>query len=570
MGTLGLALAGMATAYVWRAPEPARVIRFDVRPLEGTELQLYMAVSPDGTRLVFTARGADGLDRLYLRSLESGESEPVAGTDGALEPFWSPDGRSLGFFAHGKLQRVELDGRAPQTICSIPELRGATWNRNGVILFGTGGAYGLHRVASSGGTPEPVSRPDNARGETSHRWPCFLADGRRFLYVALAAGGGSISVGSLDGQKPTRLIDVISAPTYAAPGRILFVRDGALRAQGFDEANARMLGEAITLAEPVQLDSGMWGGAPVSVAGTLLAYRRGDITTRQLTWFDRQGRELGSVGPPRDYMEPTLSPTGERLVLSVHESRQLAVVDLGNGAIAPLTFKNEFVTQPCWAPDGRSIAYGSNRSGMFDIVLISASGGGVEQTLVHGGTTNWCDGFSPDGNFLLYESSDPKTQFDLWVVPLSGDRTPRPFLRTGATETHSSFSPDGRWVAYTSDASGRAEVYVRAFPSGEGPWQVSTEGGDQAQWRSDGSELFYVSPDRRLMVSAVNGKAPAFKASVPESLFRVRTRSPGIVAIRNDYVVSQDGQRFLVNKLVEDPSKAAVTVVVNWTEGLKK
>ena len=293
--------------------------------------------------------------------------------------------------------------------------------------------------------------------------------------------------------------------------------------------------------------------------------------TVQLTWLDRDGRELGSLGPPGDYGSFALSPDGERLVIQVQNpTLYLAMVDLGTGAFRRFTFKPELVTAGVWSRDGRSIAYTSTRNGAFDIFLAPATGAGTEETLVHGGTTNWVDGFSPDGRLLLYERSDPKTQYDLWVVPLSGDRKPRPFLRTEASEAHASFSPNGRWVAYASDAPGRAEVYVRAFPSGEGPWQISSEGGDQPQWRRDGSELFYLSPARRMMAVAVNGDGSAFKASPPKALFRARMRAPGIVAIPNDYVVRADGQRFLINKLVEDPAKGTITVVLNWASKLPR
>ena len=285
--------------------------------------------------------------------------------------------------------------------------------------------------------------------------------------------------------------------------------------------------------------------------------------TVQLTWLDRDGRELGSLGPPGDYGNFALSPDGKRLVTDMEVPTHLTLVELGTSASRRFTFKPELVTAPSWSPDGRFIAYASTRNGAFGIFLVPATGVGTEETLAGTGDAR-NPVFSPDGRLLLYERSDPKAQYDLWVVPLSGDRRPRPFLQTEASETHASFSPNGRWVAYTSDAAGRAEVYVRAFPSGEGPWQISTEGGDQAQWRYDGSELFYLSPARRMMAVAVNGDGPAFKASPPKTLFRVRMRAPSIVSIRNDYVVRADGQRFLIKKLVEDPAKGTITVVVNW------
>ena len=476
---LGLALLGMAAALVRRPQQEERVVRFELPAPEGTELQDYLALSPDGSRLAFTVKDEDGLDRLFVRALDSAKSEAIVGTDGAAQPFWSPDGGSLGFFAEGKLKRVEIGGGAPQTIGSVPELRGATWGRDGDILFGISGAYGLWRVAATGGVPEPVSSPDFAQGETSHRWPYFLPDGRHFLYLAIGGPNASISVGSLDGPESERLVGAFSAPTYAASGHLLFVRDGALRAQAFDTAALRLEGEPLTLAEPVEADPNTWGGTPVSVGGDALALRSGRIGTVQLTWLDRRGVELGTLGPPGNYKNQALSPDGGRIVISEDVETHLSVVDLATGAFRRFTFKPERVVGPSWSPDGRTIAYSSTREGPFRIFLAPTTGAGTEETLPDTGQRNPV--FSPDGQFLLYERVDPEdTQYDLWFVPLSGDRKGQPFLRTGASETQASFSPNGRFVAYASDESGRAEVYVRAFPGGEGAVANLDRGGRRA------------------------------------------------------------------------------------------
>ncbi|MFI5182982.1 MAG: protein kinase [Vicinamibacteria bacterium] len=562
--------AWLAGSILHRGSQATQVVQFEVRPPEGTELQPYLAVSPDGSHIAFTAKDRLGVDHLFAFALGTGKTEQLAGTAGAAVPFWSPDSRSAGFYAGSKLKRIEIGGGAPQTITTVSEERGATWRPDGWIVFAESGEGGLHRVRSTGGTAEGLTTPEAVSKEFSHRWPHTLPDGR-LLYMALVPGTASISLRPADGRGvPRRILDVASAPIYDS-GHLLFVRDGALRAQSFDPRSATLAGEPVTLAEDVASGWEWVGGIPVAAAGGVLAVRAGHIGESRLTWLDRNGRQLGTLGAEGVYQEPALSRDGRFVAMSVGSGTAeefLGILDVASGALQRLTFGKELLNAPCWSSDGRSVAYASNRGGTYDIYLKPVSNTGAEETLVRAGSTSWSDDLSRDGRFLLYENRGAQSRIDLWVLALKGERRAIPFVRTDANEAHGAFSPDGRFIAYASDSTGQSEVYVRAFPSGEGPWQVSAAGGDQPRWRGDGRELFYVSPDSRLMAASISGAA-AFRADTPRPLFSLRIRPLSLDGSRNEYDVTPDGQRFLVDQLLDDPAKATITVIVNWAARLK-
>ncbi|PYQ10648.1 MAG: hypothetical protein DMH00_10485 [Acidobacteria bacterium] len=578
-----LLLAGLAAIalYPRQSTPDARVIRLSVSPPEGSTVE-SISVSPDGRRLAFVAMGPDGRTLLWLRPLDSYAAQPLVGTEGAAWPFWSPDNRSLGFFAQGKLKRIDAAGSLLQTLCDASDdPRGGTWNQDGIILFSPNFGSPLHQVSAGGGTSTPVTALDASQAETSHRWPSFLPDGRHFIYLVRSAQPDhrGIYVASLNSKDARRLVSVESSAAYAAPGYLLFVRERILMAQPFDATKFQISGDSFPVAEGVGSfgESGPTGYAPFSASGTgVLAH--GSVAARmtQLVWFDRTGQPLGPIGPPGTYTEPALSPDGQRVALGRDDPKtgrsDLWVLDLSRGVLSRFTFHPSNDYWAVWSPDGSRIVWASDRAGHDDLYLKPSSGASQDELLLESDHVKWPDDWSRDGRFIVYEESNPtnpKTLVDLWVLPLSADRKPFPFLRTEFNETHAQLSPDSRWMAYVSDESGRAEVYVQTFPRAGGKRQVSTDGGDQPQWRRDGRELFYLAPEGKLMAAEVKG-GPTFEAAVPVPLFGVRVPAVSIGSFRNHFVVSPDGQRFLVNTIAEGASSSPITVVLNWTVGSKK
>ncbi len=593
----------------WRFIQPAAVsesIRFPVSStpdaiINGGANTASLAVSPDGRRIVFAAtRRAGGSPLLWMRSLDSLEARALLGTEhsGTAGPFWSPDSRFIGFFADGKLKKIDISGGAPQTLCDSPNSAGGTWNRDGVIVFGSI-STGLSRVSAAGGQPTPAITLDRGRQETSHRYPFFLPDGRRFVY--LVQPGNALVVGSLDSPQVTRLVAADSKATYAPSGHLLFVRQATLFAQPFDADRLKLTGEAAPVAEQVAFNVG-GGNAAYSVSDTgMLVYRTGGggVNTNQLTWFDRTGKTLSTVGAPADYRGIELAPDARRVAVHPHElagGGDIWLRDLSRETTTRLTF-GAHNTSPVWSPDGTRIAFGSNRppsgqtsadpyGGGFNLYEKRADGTGDVTMLFDSVAsklpTIWMQptSWSPDGQLLVFERIDPSTSFDIWALPLTGDRKPRPLVQTEFQEFEGQISPDGRWLAYASNETRRLEVYVRPLSGSAGKWQISTTGGSYPRWRRDGKELFYLGSDHKLMAVQMSGGGPAVEAGIPHPLFDARlaavfvsgTGSNGTASTPYPYVVSDDGQRFMVSVDVrqQQASDTPLTVVVNWTAGLKK
>ena len=566
--------------YFHRNGSGPRAIRFSIPAPQGTTFDLPLGLSPDGRNLVFVAVSG-GKNQLWVRPIDSLESRLLSGTEEATFPFWSPDSRFIGFFAEGRLKKIELSTGTVQTLAieSVPDPRGATWSQAGVILYSPNTVSPLYRIPASGGEATPATELDPSTGEMSHRWPQFLPDGQHFLYFAFTPGreNEAVYVGSLGSKDRQRILLAASEALYAPPGYLLFVRENTLMAQPFDPSKLRLTGEPIPIASGIvpEGESGPTNYAAFSVAqnGTL-AYRPGAGALTQLAWFDRHGKPLGRLGSPGSYDEPELSPDGNEVVVEQDDpqlrSRDLMLVELSHGTFSRFSFHSTSAHfTPVWSPDGSRIAFSSNPSGVLNLYWKPSSGAGSEEPLLASAASKLVDSWSLDGRFLLFESQDPKTAFDLWVLPLTGDRKPWVFLQTPFNEAHASFSPDGRWVAYVSDESGRAEVYVRSFPKPTGKWQVSTEGGDQPRWRHDGHELFYLAPNQKMMAVAMI-PGPAFKHGPPQAMFDIRVRRTGLTDSRAHYTVTRDGQRFLVNILAEGPNSSGIAIVVDWTAELKK
>ncbi len=576
--------AAFAVGYFRRGSEPPRAIRFEISPGENApytdagrvDTDLAPAVSPDGRHVAFNAEDSDGKTFLWLRYLGELTTRPLAGTEGAKFPFWSPDGRSIAFFADRKLKKIEVSGGPAQRICDAPRGRGGTWNRDGVILFAADSFSPINRVSASGGTPAPVTRLDTAHAESSHRWPHFLPDGKHFLYFSYLGANpeapsqnGGTRLGSLDSKETKVLVAESSNTIYAPPGYLVFCREGNLLAQPFDAESLRTTGDPMPIAARLEYDEGRkFGSFSVSVGG-VLAYASLTSRRTQLRWVDRTGREIALVGAPAEYENLRLSPDGRRVAVSIREPgtkhASIWIYDASRGAMARFTSTPSLDFSPVWSPDASHLAFSSERAGGPRLFLKPLSGAGGEEALLKTTTmseipTDW----ARDGRFILGAVAEPQTGYDVWVLPMAGDRKPFPFVQGKSTDWQGTFSPDGRWVAYTSEESGRAEVCVAPFP-GPGPRsQISTAGGSLPRWRGDGKELFYIAADQKLTAVDVR-TAPALEAGAARPLFEVRS----VPTYGWIYDVSADGQRFLVNARMREQTAPPITVVVNWAADLK-
>jgi Tol biopolymer transport system component len=571
LATFAVLIAAIATtvALSLRERGSPRVLRFSVLLPKEVGSVLESAISPDGRRLAFTARHPDGKRLLWIRPIDSLAAQRLAGTEGAMLPFWSPDSRLLAFFAEDKLKKIEASGGSVQTVCEAVLGRGGTWSREGTIVFGgrsAGGDEVLHRVSEAGGAATALTQLDRAHHESIHLFPSFLPDGDHFVYFVDSdrLEDHAVKMGSLRSGKTTRLLDVISNAAYAPPGYLLYSREGTLLAQRLDTRSMQLVGEAFPLGAAVAVGGGVRRDFSVSAEGTL-AYTIG-TPERRLIWVDRSGRPVGTAGEPGYYVHVELSPDDARAALERLDSpggiSDVWVFDFSRGTSSRFTFDPGFDFNPVWSPDGGRIAFASNRAGAYHLYQ-RASAGGPEERLLESSAVLYATQWSPDGRFIVYEAFDPKTRGDLWVLPVTGDRKPMVFAATEFSEVQGQLSPDGRWMAYRSNESGREEIYVQPFPPTGGKWQVSN-GGGQPRWRRDGRELYYVAPDSSLMAVSI-AAGPTFQAGVPKALFESRVEATGI---KYPYAIARDGQRFLL--LIEEPKSPAITVVINWTALLKQ
>jgi len=548
---------------------------FTVQPPRGCSLGAYpnLTVSPDGTRLAFVGAGGDGKPQIWVRPLGSLETRALAGTEGAGSPFWSPDSSTLGFFAGGKLRKVDVGSGVVQIIADAPSGRGGTWGLAGDILFSPYIAEAIYRVSSSGGAVTPVTELDPARGDVSHRWPRFLPDGVRFLFYVQAARAQDtgVYVGSLKAKSARLLLRSVAIAAYAPPGLLLFVRDGDLMAQRLDPSRMELQGEARPIVEGIAVNR-TYGFAEFAVSETgILAYRTNDDRPSQLTWLDRNGRTIGTVGEPDLLVSPRLSPDGRKIAVVRLDPRtrdgDIWLADVASGVMTRFTFQPGAYVFPAWSPDGRQVAFAFTSESVADLYIKqigTADGSGDGVSL---GTFAVPSDWSPDRSSLLFMKVVPRTGFDLWLLPTEGGGRPRPFLATPFYETYGKFSPDGKWVAYTSDLSGRMEIHVRPFP---GPGQeipVSSGGGIFPFWSRTGKELFYISTDHRLMSVPVRSLSP-FVAGSPQPLFELPPQQTSFGFAECD--VAPDGQRFLISALVGAQSAQPISVAVNWaSEGVR-
>jgi len=587
IAAVAIVIAGITSYALWpkHAAAPAKVTRFQVPLPEHSTFNQFLSLSPDGRKLLFNTTGTDG--GLWVRDLDSLEARLLPGTQRVGRMFWSPDSRFVAFGQGNQLKKMDITGGPAQTLCEISTVVGSgAWNRDGVIIFGSVPGP-IRRVPEAGGVPTEVTAVEDA----TQTIPSFLPDGRHFIYYRNggAAETTGMYVGSIDAKPAEQSRKRLLASQYAAlyvssadasGGRLFFLRDGTLMAQPFDSAKLELTGEPVPIAEHVG-NGVAHGFFSVSPSGAL-AYRTGvQATGGQLTWFDRDGKTLGTFGEPNSDTNITLSPDGTHGAVrdvAVGVAGDLWTLDIARGIRTRFTFRHSTGSPAVWSPDGKSIIFAAGNT-LDTIYEKASSGAGEEKELLKKpGEIKVPSSWSRDGRFLLYETANvPKTGSDLWVLPLEGDRKPVQLLGTEFNEIRGSFSPDMRWIVYASNDSGRFEIYVRPFISsgpgasgssgpslGEGKWQVSKDGGTQPKWRADGKEVIFRALNGPPMAVDISTSGAAFQPGVPKQLFAL----PSNVG---DWDMTADGKRFLVAMpLNQQSANTPITVVLNWQAELKK
>ncbi len=580
-GALALAAAALAGLLLVRRSTVLPVIRASILAPDGADFISTrinagpVEISPDGLRLVFTARRGEGPNVLWVRNLADSAARPLVGTEGAERPFWSPDGKFIGFFADRALRKIDANGGPVFKLAEASESRGGTWSQDGVILLTPDSRGPVYRVSADGGTL--VAATTYGEKDTTHRYPRFLPDGRHFLYLVRHAGAGAgdnpeIRVGTL-GSKGSKLVLSAASNVIYASGYLLYVREGALVAQRFDPGRLSVEGEPVVVAPDVLMDERFSRGVFSASSNGILAFQTGKgSTTSVLRWVDREGRTLSTVGEPAEYFNGgnvEISPDGDRATASIVDLRtgtsDIWLIDLASGTRSRFTEGARDKYSSTWSPDGKRVAFASDHvSGSgYGIVLRDVDGSG-EKTVADDPVENLIPtGFSPDGRLLLIEKRRQQRD-DVMVVAVEGDPAPRPVAATAAYEGLGQVSPGGRFVAYMSDESGRFDIYVTTFPEAGARWQVSQNGGREPRWSKDGRELFFFAPDNRLMAADVKAGAARFEVGAIRPLFQTRQMGQTF-----RYDVSKDGARFLVNGgLPQEPSP--ITLVTNWTAELEK
>ena len=534
-----------------------------------------IAVAPDGHTIAVGAYLESARkNALWIYELGTPGARVLADTEGARYPFWSADGRYLGFFADGKLKKLELSGGQVQTVCDAPSGRGGTWNKDDVIVFAPSGRQGsgLYRVSASGGTAKQISNPDKSRGEDGHRWPMFLPDGTHYLYMAANFSGrkdvDAIFVGSLDSNEKHFVVETTANAAFAPPGYLLFYRDKTLLAQQFDLKRFALTGEPTTVFQDIQYLPQMRNAVfAVSNTGLLVAQSGSEVALSQPLWFDRNGRELGAVGQPGVYGNVSLASNGRSVAVEKSDigsqSIDIWTYDYQRGSAKRLTFGPGFAWVPTWSPDAARLVFSSNRQNSVDLFMKNSDGAQAEKSIIHSDFDIYPNDWSRDGKYILYLGG-----IDLWSVTLPELKSSM-FLKAASALRNGQFSPDGKLVAYSSNETGKWEIYVTSFPEARGKWQISTAGGEQPRWRGDGKELFYLSSDGKIMAAPVTSGAN-FDAGMPIALFQATPRQP--VSLQDFFVydVSRDGQRFLISTQVKQAEIAPMSVVLNWAAKLNK
>jgi serine/threonine protein kinase len=576
-GTAALIAATLAAGAAWmlkpaNAPDEGQIARLSIALSDGDRIFTpdtpSLDISADGKYVAYAAVH-EGVPRLMLRTRDGVTSQALPGTDGAVSPFFSPDGKSIGFFARGRLRTIGIESSETKDLADAPTARGGWWAEDGVIYYAPGAGGGISKVHNNGGTPSSVTTLDRSKGEISHRWPQVLPGGKAMLlsvWTGPARDNRFVQVLRFDsGQRET--IATGDSGRYSPSGHVLFARLDALMAMPFDLDRLASAGQVVRTVDTARIGS---EGASFAVSN------RGDLvnlpgdphrTDTRIVWVDRSGRTEGVQVPAQDIANTVLSPDGRRAAFNVHgPTNEIAIVEFERGLLTMLTTNTNGSQAPVWSPDGRRIAYRGTRKGFRNVWVKAVDGTGDEQQLTRGENVQTPLSWSPDGNHLLYYDANPDAGFDLWVVSIA-DGKARPLVTSALTQSEAQWSPDGRWIAYSSDESGREEVYVVPFPVTGQRWRASTDGGSEPLWSHDGRELFYRGG--RTVWAVDVGTSPAFSVGTPRALFAdTFTPSPNG---STGYSVSKDGKRFLFAQPVQpDPPITQIQMVVNWFTELRR
>jgi Tol biopolymer transport system component len=580
---LGAAIGGMLVGGLsWflrgaesRRPGATPIVRLEVAAPPGTTLERGLAISPDGSRIAFVARDERGRNAVWVRALESLEARRLPGTEGGWLPFWSPDGQSLGFFAGGRLLRVDLVGGPPREVAHTDigaQTRGGAWSPDGTIVFAGSIIGALERAPADGGAPpQPATELQGEQG--THRFPHFLPDGRHFTFYASAASGvepGELRLGELGSFETRRLTEASSTAVYVPTGHLVFARGDTILARPFDVGRLAFTGEPVPVGIEIPTGSSISGLRSLSVsrAGTL-AYRVDPSSVTDLVWVDREGRELGTIDDAAYWqLAPRISPDGRRILVGRHGAGSVGnlwVLDAERGVGTPLTFGAADDTTAVWSPDGRRLAYSRATSqNTFNLHVMEIDDPESTRPLVALGVSAWLspNSWTPDGR-LLFERRDLETGIDILAVATTGEAQPEEWLATAFNEWGAEVSPDGRWVAYISDIGSVANVYVKPLDGPGAPWQVSLEGGTSPCWSPGGDELFYRSITNEIVSAAISAGKGQFSTGAPVALF-----DAGIIGVWRDYDVTPDGRRFLLNRPA-DTGDAPLVVVLGFGQALE-
>ena len=544
---------------------PAQPLRFNIAPPAGATFTatsnsasaLQFAISPKGNAIAFVAATRGRKSMLWVRDFSSVEAHAIEGTEGAYFPFWSPDGESIGFFADNKLKRIAIGGGAPIVLADAPDPRGGSWSSEGVILFVPTTTGGLFRIPAAGGEVTPALPLDSSRQERGQRWPAFLPDGKRFIYLSLVPNF-KICAGELGSSAVHPVIEADGNSQFVSADEFVFVRKGSIYSQHVDPNTLLPRGDAVLIEREIGFAPSMHYASYSAVGHDLIAVTHWMNPNRRLTWIDREGR-TSAISEPADWGASFVSLRGDHALLNRVEpdTASLAIwdIDLTRGLGTRIIADPEDDNHAFYSPDGASIAFTSNRTGLFDLYLRKGADRLLAKADGNISLTDW----TRDGRYIVYFDRARTTRGDIWIVPVAEGGAPRPFLRTQNYEAYGAVSPDGRWMAYDSDESGHDEIYVQPFPGGGKPYRVSAEGGYVPRWSADGKQIFFLTPSNDMAAARVTG---SFATAVPRTLFHLPGLVPPPPAFHPWYAVAPDGRFLMVVTPTDNPS-ATITVAMH-------